>query len=378
MGLNITYNLKSNRRTEPFVPKDTLPFGKLVSDHMFVMDYVDGRWQDERIEEFGPMPVWPNAVHLHYPPNVFEGAKAFEHPDQELYTFRFKSNAERMNIGASTMQMPEVPAEMQMEAVHTLLDIDRLWFPKQENASLYIRPFLFPTEKFIGVRPGITHRYVVFLSPSGPYYKSGLNPTTMWMTHSFKRTVPFPNGHVPKAGALYGLSLQAKQAAKKQGAEQALYTSVDGEFLTEVGSMNHYQVQSGEVILPPFSGEILRSITATSMIELALMGRLNFPVVQRNIPARKFIEDLLLGRISEAGGLGTAAVVAPVGKYIIEPGFFPSWRVRTNAMLMARKGRLHLSDKPGPMTLEMRTLLTDIQYGRAHAPEGWLEKVEKK
>lgn len=365
--LDIKYKLKkkSQRRREVFKPEQSLSFGKLRSDHMFVMDYSDQEWHSPRIVPYGPFQDFmPGAAALHYGQEVFEGAKAFQHPDGEIYMFRLDENAHRLNHSAEIVCMPKIPEEKQIEGIEALLDVDRLWFPQQEGASLYIRPFMFATEDLLGVRASNDYRFCVILSPSGPYYSGGFEPIKLLITNKYHRAAPGGTGSGKVAGN-YAASLRSAELAHQYGAKQVLYLDVNGKFLEEAGAMNHYQVeQRGEeamIIIPKFTETILQSITSRSFLELG--DRLGCSVRQEDISLYDFQQRLLSKRITEAGGLGTAAVVSPVGSYLLEDG---------GREIMVNDGQV------GPVSRKMYELLTGIQYGRLEAPEGWLRKVERK
>lgn len=370
--LEISYQLKQDRerRRESFIPEGRLPFGELRSDHLFLMDYSDGKWHSPRIVPYGPYPKWPGANQ--YGQAIFEGSKVFKHGDGELYGFRLEENVARQNHSARLACIPEIPEDDQMQAIEALADVDRLWFPLDKDgapldgASLYVRPYVEATEDFLGVRPSKEYLYGVFLSPSGSYYPEGFNSAvTFYLTNKFKRVGPKGMGSGKYAGN-YGSSLLGIEAAHQLGAKQVLYTDVNDEFLEEAGSMNHYHVTSdGEIVIPEFTDTILRSITSRSFLDLE--DRLGHRVVQRRIRVKDFIKDLREGRITEAGGLGTAAVVSPIGQYIqdIDDQLPPEITVGNGEI--------------GPVSRKKYELLTGIQTGRIVIPElDWLRKVERK
>ena len=361
--MDIQYNLKpkSERRTEAFKPEKTLPFGLLRTDHMFIMDYEDGQWINPRIVPYSPIELSPGAIVLHYAQAIFEGAKAFMHDDNEIYTFRIDKNARRMNKSAEILCMPQVPEEMQIEAIHALIDVDRLWFPIQEGASLYIRPFMFATEDSLGVHPSSTYKFMVILSPSGPYYPKGFTePIRLLITKRFHRVPPGGTG-AAKAAGNYAASLQVAEFAKKFKATQVLYLDTTNTYIEEAGTMNHYHImKDGTVVIPEFTDTILRSITSESVMELS--GRMGIETRQERIKIDEFIEGIKSGDIIEAGGFGTAAVVSPVGEYVFEDGSI----ITVN------------DNKIGEITKKIYEYYTGVQTGKIEAPEGWLKKVEKR
>ncbi len=360
--MEIRYNLKpsSERRNSEFKPENTLAFGKLRTDHMFVMEYEEGEWINPRIIPYSDFSLSPGATVLHYAQSVFEGAKAFMHDDGEIYTFRLDKNAKRMNKSAEVLCMPEIPEDMQIEAVHSLIDTDRLWFPLQEGASLYIRPFLFGVQDSLGVFPSNKYIFSVILSPSGAYYPKGFDsPIKLLITKKFHRAVPGGTGHVKAAGN-YAASLQAGEYAYKNGASQVLYLDHTNTYIDEAGSMNHFHITRDDtVVIPEFTDTVLRSITSESVIELK--DRLKLEILQKRVKADDFIAEVRNGDIKEAGGFGTAAVVSAVGEYLLEDG----------DTLIVGNGEV------GEITKYIYDLYTGIQTGKYEAPKGWLQKVER-
>jgi branched-chain amino acid aminotransferase len=361
--MNIAYLLKpkSQRRSEALKPTQSLPFGQLRTDHMFIVDYEDGQWQNARIVPYEPLSILPGATALHYGQALFEGGKAFMHQDGEIYTFRIDKNAKRLNKSAEILCMPNIDEIFQIEAIHALIDVDRLWFPIQDGASLYIRPFMFATEDSLGVHPSKSYKYVVILSPSGPYYPDGFTkPIRLLITKKFHRAVSGGTGE-SKAAGNYAASLRAGEFAKQFGASQVLYLDAQNKYIEEAGAMNHYHIEKdGTVVIPEFTDTILKSITSESIIELQSSIGLN--VIQKKVLLDEFIEKIKSKEIIEAGGFGTAAVVSPVGEYVLED----------NSILTVGDGKI------GEYSKKIYTYYTGIQTGKIKAPDGWLKKVEKK
>ncbi len=360
----------SERRSIPFRPKKKLPFGKLRSDHMFLMEYNGQEWHSPRIVPYGPLTISPGAIALHYGQEIFEGAKAFKHEDDEIYLFRFDQNAARFNKSAEIMQMPAIPVEDQIQALETLVDIDRYWAPEEKDASLYIRPFMIGTEDCIGVRPSSTYLYGIVLSPSGPYYTNDCSPIPLLITNKFHRAAPGGTG-MAKTGGNYGASLQASAYARKFEVKGVLYIDVSNTFLEEAGSMNHYHVtEQEEVVIPEFTDTILQSITARSLLEL--QEKLGLFITQRTIPVCEFIAQLKSKSIVEAGGVGTAAVISPVGTYLSDLHL----QQQPGDITAADLEKIVVSNgSTGPISRQMYNLLTGIQTGKEPAPAGWLRKV---
>ncbi|QYJ86428.1 branched-chain amino acid aminotransferase [Shewanella mesophila] len=360
--MHINYNLKpaSERRTEQFQPEANVGFGNLRTDHMFLMDYRDGEWRDPRVVPYGPFEVAPGAIALHYGQSVFEGAKAFMHDDGEIYTFRLDKNAERLNRSADILCIPALPEMMQLAGINALIDVDRLWFPMQEGACLYIRPFIFATEDRLSVSPSQQYTFCVMLSPSGAYYADGFDKAIrLLITERFHRAVSGGTG-ASKAAGNYAASLKAGKAAAEYGAAQVLYLDANNKQIEEVGAMNHFHVlKDGTIIIPKFTDTILKSITSQSILDLG--EQLGCEIRQETVMLDKFIRDIESGEIIEAGGFGTAAVVSPVGSYIFED----------NRIVTVGNGEV------GEHTRRIYQVLTDIQKGKRQGPQGWSQHVAR-
>lgn len=356
--MNIRYDLKpaAARRSRPFHPEQPLPFGQLRTDHMFLMEWFDGAWSNPRIVPYGPFSIDPGAVVLHYSQEIFEGAKAFKHDDGEIYAFRIDRNAQRMNRSARGLCMPTIPEEQQIQAILALLDVDRLWFPEQEGASLYIRPFMFGTQDSLGVKPSNRYLFCVFLSPSGPYYPAGFTePIKLLVTKRFHRAAPGGTGAM-KTGGNYAASLMAGEVAHELGASQVLYLDTTDRYIEEAGAMNHYHVtRDGTLVIPTFTDSILRSVTSESVLALG-KAALGVEPVQQRIALEEFLAGVRTGAITEAGGFGTAAVVSPVGAYVFDD-----------------RSELKVGDGGiGEHTRRVYEVVTAIQRGRRPAPARWL------
>ena len=361
--MKIRYDLKpaAERRSAPFTPQGPLSFGQLRTDHMFLMDYEEGGWRHPRIVPYGPFSLDPGAVVLHYSQEIFEGAKAFKHADGEIQAFRIDKNAERLNRSAPGVCMPTIPVEDQVQAILALLDVDRLWFPEQDGASLYIRPFMIGTQDSLGVKPSTRYLFCVFLSPSGPYYPKGFTePIKLLISRRFHRAAPGGTGAI-KTGGNYAASLRAGVAAHDLGASQVLFLDTTDTWIEEAGAMNHFHVtRGGKLVIPTFTDTILRSVTSESVLGLG-QAALGVEAVQERIPLAGFLEGLRSGEITEAGGLGTAAVVSPVGAYVFED----KSEVKVGA------GGI------GPHTRQIYEVVTGIQRGTRTGPAGWMFKVPR-
>jgi branched-chain amino acid aminotransferase len=357
--MKIRYELleKSKRKTPP---AKVTAFGAVRTNHMFMVDYADGEWRDARIVPYGPFSIQPGAICLHYGQTIFEGAKAFIHSDKNIYVWRFNLNAKRMNESAKVVMMPTISEELQMEGLLRLLDIEREWCPSDPESSMYIRPFMFGTEDALGVKASKTFTYCIMLSPSSAYYAGGFNQAiTLLITSKYHRAVSGGTG-TAKTGGNYAASMAPADYAYKQGASQVLYLDASNKYLEEAGAMNHYHVLSdGTIIIPSFNDSILKSTTSISILELAKMGKCK--ARQETIALDQFLSDLKAGKIIEAGGFGTAAVVSPVGKYILDDG----------SSITVGDGGV------GKYSRQIYELYSSMQTGGTPAPEGWLKKVDK-
>ena len=363
--MNIRYELldKSLQRQLPQTDKP-LTFGQLRTNHMFVMNYKDGAWVDPRIVPYGEIPLMPGAMCLHYGQTIFEGAKAFIHDDGGLYLFRYDKNCERLNHSARNLCMPEVPVADQMEATLRLLDIERAWCPTMPESSMYVRPFMFASQDSLGVKPASEYIYCVMLSPAGPYYAGGFSKAIrLLITSRYHRAVSGGTG-TAKCGGNYAASLQAQDYAHQRGCAQVLYLDASNQTLEEVGTMNHYHVEKdGTFVIPTFNDSVLKSITSQSVLELATMDDLpiNIKARQETIRLDKFTAGIKNGDIIEAGGFGTAAVISPVGSYLLEDG----------TELTVGDGDI------GPHSRALYDYYSNMQTGRKPAPKGWTIKVEQ-
>ncbi|MDR0198023.1 MAG: branched-chain amino acid aminotransferase, partial [Oscillospiraceae bacterium] len=304
-----------NKTTSPKEkPKDEskLGFGKIFSDHMFVMEYDKGiGWHSARIEQFRDISLSPAAMVLHYAQEIFEGLKAYRSPDGKIRLFRPEENFKRLNVSARRAVIPEIPVEDSLQALNALIKIDREWVPKTNGASLYIRPFIFAADPFIGVRPADKYYFIIITSPSGAYYSTGLNPVSIYVEENYVRAVKGGMGFT-KTGGNYAASLLGQQEAHAQNYEQVLWLDgVERKYIEEVGAMNVFFVIDGEIITPELSGSILPGITRMSAIELC--RKWGAKVTERKISADEVFGASDNGRLSEVFGTGTAAVISPVG-----------------------------------------------------------------
>ncbi|MCA9478248.1 MAG: aminotransferase class IV [Nanoarchaeota archaeon] len=374
-------DIRIERSKKPFKNPSTISsFGEYRTPHFFLMDYKEGEWRDPRIVPLQDFQIGAGAKVFHYAHSFFEGAKAFKHEDGELYTFRFIENAKRFNKTADFLQMPSIPLDDQLQAVHQLLDIDRAYYPENEGASLYIRPFMIGSTDQLGIKSGNEFIYSVMLSPSGPYFGKGLESLDILIGGDFlARVAPGGMGSV-KAAANYANNPWLMRIAKKVNTQQILFGS---PYIEELGGMNHYHItKDGDFCVPAFTENILPSITARSLLEVASQVGLN--PIQKPLLLHEFLEGLQTSKnspasILEAGGVGTAAVVTPIASYttILLPPRLDEINNFINCTVTLPTKVIPVQNSPGPYTTKLYELYTGIQMGRVQAPDGWLEKVSR-
>lgn len=331
-------------------------FGTSFTDHMFTVEWTpDTGWAGARITPYGPLSLDPATAVLHYAQETFEGLKAYRHQDGSIWTFRPEENAARMVRSSHRLAFPELPVEDFVQAVDELVKVDQRWVPDGAGEkSLYVRPFMFASEKFLGVRPAQHVTFMVICSPAGAYFKGGVKPVTLWLTEEYTRAGRGGMG-AAKTGGNYASSLVAQQEALAQGCDQVVFLDAqDGRYVEELGGMNMYFVHDDGRIVTPETGTILEGITRSSIIELA--GKLGHQVEERKFSIDEWREGVASGRIVEIFACGTAAVVTPVG------------------VLKSAAGEV-----PAPastdLTMRIRQALVDIQYGRAEDTFGWMHRV---
>ncbi len=285
-----------------------LPFGKEYTDHMFMADYRQGEWKNFRILPYGYMPISPASPALHYGQSIFEGMKAYASASgNEALVFRPIDNWKRMNISAERMCMPAIPEDLFMESISALIDLDRAWIPKAEGSSLYIRPFMFSADEFIGIRSSEDFTFMVMLSPTGQYYSA---PVKVKIETHFTRAVEGGTGYA-KAGGNYGGAIYPTKLAQDKGYQQLIWT--DGkthQYVEESGTMNVMFVINGVLVTPAVSDSILAGITRQSVLDLARHWKM--PVEERKISVKELVTALQKGHVEEAFGAGTAATIAHI------------------------------------------------------------------
>lgn len=291
----------------PGIDFSDLPFGKVYSDHMFMADFTDGEWRNFRILPFGKISVSPATPAIHYGQSIFEGLKAYHGPGGEALVFRPLDNLKRMNISAERMCMPALPEDIFMESLSELLAIDRGWIPKTQGSSLYIRPFMFSADEYIGIRPSLAFTYMVILSPVGFYYSSAVK---VKIEKHYTRAAQGGTGFA-KAGGNYGGSIYPAKLAQDQGYHQLIWTDArEHRYIEESGTMNVMFVIDDTLITPALSDSILAGITRDSVLQLARAW--NMRVEERRISVEEILSALERGSVKEAFGVGTAATIAHI------------------------------------------------------------------
>ncbi|OYO00422.1 branched-chain amino acid aminotransferase [Enemella evansiae] len=339
-------------------------FGSRFTDHMAVATWTrnDG-WHDSAIVPYGPLTLDPAAAVLHYAQEIFEGLKAYRHADGSIWLFRPEQNAERMQRSARRLGLPELPTEDFIGSIEALVRADRDWVPDPEGgeSSLYLRPFMFASEAFLGVRAAEHVTYACIASPAGAYFSSGVAPVAIWITTKYSRAGAGGTG-AAKCGGNYASSLVAQQEAAEHGCAQVLFADAGGhEFVEELGGMNVYFVNAqGELVTPELSGSILEGVTRDSILALAKDQGLT--PVERQVKLSELLEGIRSGDIREVFACGTAAVITPISEFKDEQG--EVYRVQNDS-----------PDGVGEHTAALRKELLDIQYGRAEDRYGWMYKV---
>lgn len=287
---------------------DNLPFGRYFTDHMLEADYKDGAWTNIVIRPYQPLSFEPSLSALHYGQSIFEGIKAYKSEAGEAFIFRPYDNLIRFNTSAERMCMPTVPEEIFIEGMRQLIELDKDWIPNKKDHSLYIRPFMFSTDAFLGVRPSATYKFLIILSPSGPYFAA---PMKILVEENYTRAAPGGVGFSKNAGN-YGGSLIAAKKANEMGYDQVLWTDAfEHKWLQEVGMMNVVFIINGVAVTPSLEeGTILRGVTRDSVLQL--LKKRGIKVEERRINIDELIDAYQAGNVQEVFGTGTAATIAPI------------------------------------------------------------------
>jgi branched-chain amino acid aminotransferase len=325
---------------------------------MFNMDYIpDSGWANARIEPYGPIELDPATMVLHYGQAIFEGLKAYRREDGRVQLFRPEQNVARLNRSAKILCIPELDADVLLQAIKQLVSLETAWVPGTPETSLYIRPTVIATDPYLGVRPSHTYRCFIILSPVGAYYPEGFNPVKIWVSDEYVRAVRGGVGEA-KTPANYAASLFGAEVAKAAGYTQVLWLdAVERRYVEEVGTMNIFFVIDGTIVTPPLGGSILPGITRDSVLTLA--RHWNIPAVEEPITIDAVMKAHRDGKLQEIFGAGTAAVISPVSQL--------AWR---NEVITVADGTV------GPVARRLYSAITDIQYGRADDPFGWVVPIE--
>ncbi len=335
-----------------------LGFGKIFTDHMFIMDYDRGQgWHDARIVPYAPLSLDPACVIFHYAQECFEGLKAYRTADNKIQLFRPDCNAQRMQSTHDRMCIPQIPVEDFVDAVKALVDVDSDWVPTEEGTSLYIRPFTIATDVGLGVHASPSYKFMVIASPSGPYYSEGINPVKIYVEDEYVRACPGLTGFV-KCGGNYAASIKAGEVAEEKGFSQVLWLDgVARKYVEEVGSMNIFFKIDGKVYTAATVGTVLPGVTRRSCIEL--MRDWGYEVIEGKLAIADIMQAAEDGKLEEVFGTGTAAVVSPVKQL--------DWK---------DKQAFISGGKIGPLTQRLYDTLTGIQWGKLPDEKGWIVPVK--
>lgn len=355
--MEIKYELAKTLKEKP-ADESKLGFGHIFTDHMFIMNYDTGEgWHDARIVPYGDISLSPAAMCLHYGQEIFEGLKAYRTAEGKIQLFRPDENFKRMNVSNERMVIPQINEQDAMEALMALLNVEKDWVPYSEGTALYIRPFIFATDPYVGVRPADHYMFMIILSPSGAYYSTGLNPVKIYVESNYVRAVRGGTGFA-KTAANYAISLAGQNEAHKQDYEQVLWLDgVERKYIEEVGSMNIFFVIDGEIITPALTGSVLSGITRKSAIEICRSK--GYTVTERKITIQEVAEAYDAGKLDEVFGTGTAAVISPVGHL--------KWEDKI----------MEINDnKIGQISQMLYDTMTGIQWGKIPDEFGWTVEVK--
>lgn len=354
--LEISVELTKSPKQKPSESKP-LGFGKYYTDHMFIMNYDEGEgWHNPRIVPYQNIALDPAAMCFHYAQEVFEGLKAYRTKSGEIQLFRPEKNMARLNLSNDRLCIPRIDEEFAVEAIKKLVSVDKDWVPHGEGTSLYIRPFIFAVDPYVGVHPARHLLFVIILSPVGSYYPQGLNPVKIYVEDEYVRAVKGGMGYV-KAGGNYAASLKSQAKAEELGYTQVLWLDgVERKYVEEVGTMNVFFVIDGEVVTPKLTGSVLGGITRLSCIEL--LREHGYKVTERCISIQEIYDAYESGKLNEAFGSGTAAVISPIGEF--------RWGDKVIKLT---------ESEIGPVSQFLYDTLTGIQWGKIEDTRGWTQKI---
>ncbi|UAJ81032.1 branched-chain amino acid aminotransferase [Leifsonia sp. ZF2019] len=333
-------------------------FGNYFTDHMVDICWSSkGGWHRPRVSPYGPIQLDPSAAVLHYAQEIFEGLKAYRHEDGSIWTFRPEANAARMQRSAYRLALPELPVEHFLDSIKQLIAVDGDWVPSAPETSLYLRPFMFAKEAFLGVRPANKVAYYLIASPAGAYFTGGVAPVSIWLSDRWSRAGQGGTG-AAKTGGNYASSLLPQAEAYDHGCAQVLFLdSVEGKYLEELGGMNVVLVHKDGTVVTPESESILDGITLDSILQLARDR--GHTVERRKVTIDEWRDGVESGDIVEVFACGTAAVVTPIGE------------LKSDTFTVG-----DITAPPGELTMALRQELTDIQYGRARDRHNWMTRLD--
>ncbi len=355
--LNIKYELSQNRKAKP--DWSDLGFGKYFTDHMFIMDYTKGiGWHDARIVPYGPLSLDPACMVFHYAQEMFEGLKAYRTPTGEIQLFRPQKNIERMNRTNERLCIPQIDENDALDAIKALVDVESDWVPTLDGTSLYIRPFIIATDVQLGVHPSKTYKFMIILSPVGAYYAEGIKPVKIFVETEYVRAVKGGTGFA-KVGGNYACSLIGQEKAEAMGYSQVLWLDgIEHKYIDEVGAMNVFFVIDGKVVTPSLAeGNILPGVTRDSCIKL--LSSLGYAVEERKLSLEEVQKAYEAGKLDEAFGTGTAAVISPIG--LLDDG---------KTKMVINNGEI------GKVAQTLYNTITDIQWGKTPDTLNWTVKVK--
>ncbi len=332
---------------------ENIPFGKYFTDYMLEVDFEDGEWKIPEIKPYQPLLVQPSLAAIHYGQSIFEGIKAYKNPDGEPFIFRPQDNFRRFNISAERMQMPQVPEEIFMDGMKQLIKLDANWIPAKEDHSLYIRPFMFSADETIGVKPSEKYKFMIILSPTGPYYAT---PMRIYVEEKYVRAVPGGIGYAKAAGN-YGGAMYATAQAKLKGYDQVLWTDAyEHKYVQECGTMNVMFIIGNKAITPDLDeGTILKGVTRDSVIKL--LKEMGLTVEERALNIDEVIEAHKAGTLKEVFGMGTAATISLIKE------------------LRYKEYDMIFDVATWTVAPKVKAMLNDIRYGKTADTHGWMEKV---
>lgn len=335
------------------IPLENIPFGKYFTDHMLEADYEQGEWKNIEIKPYQPLLMSPSMAAIHYGQAIFEGIKAYKHPNGNAFIFRPLENFKRFNISAERMQMPVVPEDLFIEGMRQLVQLDKNWIPDKRDHSLYIRPFMFSSDEVIGVKPSESYKFMIILSPTGPYYTA---PMRIYVEEQYTRATPGGVGYAKAAGN-YGGSMLATAEAKKKGYDQVLWTDAfEHKYVQEIGTMNVFFIIGNTAITPDLlNGTILSGVTRDSTMRV--LQDLGFKVEEKKISIDDIIDAYKAGHLREVFGTGTAATISLIKE------------------LRYKDYVMQFSVEEWKTAPEVKKRLDDIREGRTPDVYGWMFKV---